>query len=134
MIDTGGYAERLRQNRPERRPMFDHATTTGVVWSDGTPGPTSEPIDDIILATGFTESFPFLDPLPDAGDHHRGLSQCVPGLAFVGRSGQNGLASATLRGSGRDARFIVRTLNRWLDHNPPRCAPDSWQAPARTAG
>lgn len=55
------------------------------------------------------------------------MSRRVPGLAFVGRCGQNGMASATLRGSGRDARLVVRTLRRWLDRDPPRIAPDAWR-------
>ncbi|MGW6930751.1 hypothetical protein ACWGE0_11855 [Lentzea sp. NPDC054927] len=44
-------------------------------------------------------------------DHDRGISQHL-GLEFVGLDWQRSLASATLRGVGRDAAYVVR---RFLD-------------------
>ena len=42
----------------------------------------------------------------------RGLSTVHPGLGFVGLEWQRSFASATLRGVGRDARYVVRRLLR----------------------
>lgn len=108
VMDTGGYLRMLRTGDLPHRRMFLRATPHGVVWADG----REEPVDAIVLATGFRESFPFLESMPGAAAHRRGLSITVPGLAFVGRPGQNGLASATLRGSGRDAAYVTRAIRR----------------------
>lgn len=109
VIDAGGYAEALRQGRPEQRAVFTRFTESGVVWPDA----GEERVDTVLLATGYRESFPFLEPLPGAEQHRRGVS-AVGGVYFVGRPGQNGIASATLRGAGRDARHVVRHLRRRL--------------------
>lgn len=105
VIDTGGYTEFIRSDRLRRRVMFERFTDRGVAWAGG-----EEPADTVILATGFRESFPFLSGLPGADAHRRGVSATVDGLYFVGRPGQNGIASGTMRGAGRDARLIVRRL------------------------
>ena len=36
------------------------------------------------------------------------------GLFFVGLSGQRSLSSATIRGVGRDANYVVKKLNLFL--------------------
>tara|TARA_R110000782_G_scaffold30348_7_gene75585 strand:+ start:53149 stop:54243 length:1095 start_codon:yes stop_codon:yes gene_type:complete len=110
VMDTGGYARMIRTGELHNRRMFDRATPEGVVWADG----SHEQVDAVVLATGFRESFPFLDSMPGAAEHHRGMCKRVPGLAFVGRPGQSGLASATLRGSGRDAAYVTGSLKRWI--------------------
>lgn len=46
--------------------------------------------------------------------HLGGVSTVVPGLYYVGLEGQLSFASATLRGSGPDAKFVIRKLERYL--------------------
>jgi putative flavoprotein involved in K+ transport len=115
VLDTGVYQAAVAAGQPERRPMFTHFTPGGVVWEDG----TEESIDTIIYATGYR---PSLDYLADLGAldadghplHQRGVSMVVPGLAYVGLSNQWTYASATLRGVGPDARYVVRHLRQHL--------------------
>lgn len=117
VIDTGGYAEFLRSDRVRQRGMFRGFTPRGVVWD----GRDEEPADTVILATGYRESFPFLDAIPGAGEHRRGVSKAAEGLYFVGRPGQNGIASGTMRGAGLDARSVVRRVAaRTRRRVPPR--------------
>lgn len=115
VLDTGQYQAALTANRPDRRPLFARYTADGVVWDDG----TEEAIDAVILATGYRPNLDYLAGLdalqPDGRPHQRwGISLAVPGLAFVGLSGQRTLASATLRGVGRDAAPVVAHLRRHL--------------------
>ena len=85
---------------------------------DPTPGqPLSRPV---IFATGYRQEFSFLEGLPNPLRHRRGVSASVPGLYFVGLSGQTGFASATLRGVGRDAAEVVRHLVRTSGHRTIR--------------
>jgi putative flavoprotein involved in K+ transport len=101
--------------------MFTHFTPTGVVWADG----TQEPIDALIYATGYR---PNLDYLADLGAlaadgqpaHRHGISTTVPGLAYVGLSNQSTYASATLRGVGPDAAYVVGQLRRTLHTSESR--------------
>lgn len=108
IVDDGRYKAALRANRPATRKMFRAFTADGVVWPDG----TQERIDQVIFATGFRHAMDFLRPcgaLDAKGQplHRRGVSTTVPGLGYVGLSGQNGFASATLRGVGRDADYVI---------------------------
>jgi putative flavoprotein involved in K+ transport len=115
VLDTGIYQAAIAVGQPERRPMFTHFTPTGVVWADD----TEEPIDAVIYATGYS---PNLDYLADLGAldpsgnpwHQRGVSSTVPGLVYVGLSNQWTYASATLRGVGPDAAYVVSHLRRAL--------------------
>jgi putative flavoprotein involved in K+ transport len=78
---------------------------------------TEAAIDAVIYATGYR---PNLDYLADLGalnadgqpSHRRGISTTVPGLAYVGLSNQWTYASATLRGVGSDAAYVVGQLQR----------------------
>lgn len=75
-------------------------------------------MDSVIFATGFRSNLPFIkdlrgldakgDPLQD-----KGVSTVVTGLYYVGLSGQRSFASATLRGVGRDANYVVKHI--WND-------------------
>jgi putative flavoprotein involved in K+ transport len=108
VLDTGIYRRALRANKPEQRPMFQRFTETGVAWSDG----TEERIDAVIFATGYRPNYPYLAELgaldQDGTPRHRkGVSTVVPGLYFVGLSGQRSFRSATLRGVGPDAAYVV---------------------------
>lgn len=113
VLDDGRYRAALAQGRPDRRPMFTAVEEQGVVWSDG----TREDVDVLLLATGFRAAKPHLvgvaGALRDDGTprHSGGLSP-VPGLGYVGLEWQRGLASATLRGVGRDAAFVLGRLGR----------------------
>jgi putative flavoprotein involved in K+ transport len=117
VLDAGRYRAALAAGRPDRRPMFERLIPEGVLWSDGTP----EPVDVVVLATGYRPLVPYLvgcegldgrAALDEAGDpvHERGMSATVAGLGYVGLEGQRTMASATLRGVGRDAEHVVRRL------------------------
>jgi putative flavoprotein involved in K+ transport len=115
VLDTGIYQAAVVAGRPDRRPMFTRFTPIGVVWPDG----VEEPVDTVIYATGYR---PNLDYLADLGAldadgqpaHRRGMSTTVPGLGYVGLSNQWTYASATIRGVGPDAVYIVQQLQRQL--------------------
>lgn len=108
VLDDGTYAAALAAGRPEHRPMFTSFTRDGVRWADG----TAEPVDAVVLATGYRPDLGYLPRpalAPDGWpEHRRGVSSTVPGLGFVGLPGQTGIASATLRGVGPDARRVVQ--------------------------
>jgi putative flavoprotein involved in K+ transport len=120
VLDTGVYQAAIAAGQPDRRPLFTRFTSAGVVWPDR----TAEPIDTVIYATGYR---PNLDYLADLGAldadgqplHRRGISTTVPGLAYVGLSNQWTYASATIRGVGPDATYIVQRLQRYLRQVAP---------------
>ncbi len=113
VLDTGIYQTAIAAGQPDRRAMFTRFTPAGIVWPDR----AEEPIDAVIYATGYR---PNLDYLADLGaldidgqpSHHRGVSTTVPGLAYVGLSNQWTYASATIRGVGPDAAYVVHQLQR----------------------
>ena len=83
---------------------------------DGKPlledGRTLE-VKNVIWCTGHNPGFSWID-LPVFDDqarpaHERGISK-VPGLYFVGLHFQYAMSSATLIGVGRDAEYIVKSL------------------------
>ncbi|WP_171640514.1 hypothetical protein [Paenibacillus phytorum] len=93
--------------------MFTSMYEDGVVWGDG----EKESVDAIIFATGFRPNLSFLvglNALDDRGfpRHKVGVSNGIEGLNFVGLSGQRSFASATLRGVGDDARYVVKKVIR----------------------
>ncbi|WP_020416537.1 NAD(P)/FAD-dependent oxidoreductase [Amycolatopsis sp. ATCC 39116] len=111
VIDTGHYRGLIRAGRPDRRPMFTRLDGNHVVWSDG----RREPVDTLLLATGYRPDMPYLGGLGALDErgmpkHRRGVSTSVPGLGYVGLEWQSTLVSASLRGVGRDARYVVRKL------------------------
>ncbi|WP_426513059.1 hypothetical protein ACPPVO_21855 [Dactylosporangium sp. McL0621] len=84
-----------------------------MVWAAG----TRERVDAVILATGYRPNVGYLagiGALDAAGVplHVGGVSRTVAGLAFVGLERQPSLASATLRGVGRDAVHVLNALAR----------------------
>ena len=86
----------------------------------------SQEYDLVLCATGYRPNLDYLAPLGalDARGQARqrgGISQTVPGLYYVGLSGQRTLASATLRGVGADAAYVVRHLRRHLARAVPCC-------------
>lgn len=107
--DDGRYRRALDAGRPDQRRVFTAIDGTEVTWPDG----TREHVDTIILATGYRPALSYLDST--ARSQSRGVSTVHPGLGFVGMEWQRSFASATLRGVGRDARYVVRALSRRRD-------------------
>lgn len=119
VIDSGRYRAAVTAGRPDRRPIFDRLDGGDVVWTDG----SREALDALILATGYRAHVPYLDgtgALDPTGAplHRRGLSTTVPGLGYVGLEFQRSYSSNTLRGCGRDARYVVRALRGAASRNP----------------
>ncbi|RNL82438.1 flavin-containing monooxygenase [Halostreptopolyspora alba] len=111
VLDDGHQREAVEAGRPDRRPLFTRVTADGVEWSDG----TREPVDTLLLATGYRPAVDFLEGTPALDDdgaprHRNGVSTTVPGLGYVGLEFQRSFSSATLRGVGRDARHVLGRL------------------------
>ena len=105
VTDSVGFEQTLAEGRVDRRPMFTALDGGRVVWSDG----QREPVDAIILATGYRPSLPYLRELGaldehDAPLHVGGISSTHLGLVYVGLEFQRSYASNTLRGVSDDAR------------------------------
>lgn len=116
VLDTGKYAAALAAGQPGWKPMFREFTASGVRWSDG----TEEAADAVIFATGFRPNVPYLAETGALDSeqrplHRDGISTTVPGLYYVGLSYQRSHASATLRGVGADAAFIMKSLQPYLN-------------------
>ena len=73
-------------------------------------------VENVIWATGFHHDYSWLQlgALDESGwpREYRGVAQDVPGLYFCGLSFQYSMASMTLHGVGRDARYIARRISR----------------------
>jgi putative flavoprotein involved in K+ transport len=115
VLDTGVYQAALASGKPAYHVLFTRFTENGVQWDDG----QEEDFDSVIFATGFRPNFPYLAAIGALDDHGNalhigGVSTTVPGLYYVGISGQRAHASATLRGSGDDAAYIIRNLRRYF--------------------
>lgn len=119
VLDDGRYAAAIAAGRPDHRAMFRGLTADGVQWADG----VEEPVDAVILATGYLPDLPYLPSAAFGADgwplHRRGVSTALPRLGYVGLPGQTGIASATLRGVGPDARRVVDRLERQLRRSSP---------------
>lgn len=122
VLDTGKYQHAIANNRPKHQKMFDRFTKTGIVWSDG----TSEEVDTVLFATGFSPNYGYLDAVGalDAKGHpltNSGVSTKTVGLYFVGLPLQTSFASATIRGVGKDAKYVVRHLSKALQSSKACC-------------
>lgn len=116
VIDSGNFKEPLDKGKPDQKQMFTSFYSEGVVWPDG----TKEPVDTVIFATGYQSNFPYLlevEAFDAEGNprHGVGVSTSTPGLYYVGIEGQLSFASATLRGVGSDAGFVVGKLLDYLE-------------------
>ncbi|MFB6719422.1 flavin-containing monooxygenase [Kribbella sp. NPDC056345] len=115
VLDTGIYQSAIESGQLPRREMFSAFDADGVVWPDG----EREPVDVVLLATGYRPHLPYLrdlgaleaDGMPL---HRRGLSTTHPRLGYLGLEFQRSFSSNTLRGVHRDARFVMGALARRL--------------------
>jgi putative flavoprotein involved in K+ transport len=129
VVDDGTYSAAVRSGRPDRRPVFSRFTASGVLWDDG----EEEAVDLVVLATGYRPNLDYLGPLgalraDGHPDQRGGVSRAVPGLYFVGLSFQTSFASATLRGVGPDAAFVVARARRHVARSvvePTSATPDN---------
>jgi putative flavoprotein involved in K+ transport len=126
VLDTGLYRQAIEAGNPDRRPLFTRIDSHGVTWPDG----AREPVDVILLATGYRPALQYLAGPALVGStalddverpiQRGGLSTTVHGLGFVGLEWQRSFASATLRGVGRDARHVLHQLYRRQPHRRAR--------------
>jgi putative flavoprotein involved in K+ transport len=119
ITDSVGFEQTLAQGRVDRRPMFVALDGRQVVWSDG----QSEPVDAIILATGYRPSLDYLRELGAldayaAPIHVGGISATHVGLVYLGLEFQRSYASNTLRGVSDDARAVIAPLVAWIRDAP----------------
>lgn len=109
--DDGVYGAAYASGAFRRRPMFERFDDDGVVWADG----TREPVDTVILATGYLPSLGYLRDLGAVDEdglprHTGGISTTHPGLVYLGLEFQRSFASNTLRGVGSDAAYVIPPL------------------------
>jgi putative flavoprotein involved in K+ transport len=128
VLDDGRYRAALERGQFDWRPMFEHADGSDVVWSSE----EHERVDAIVMATGFRSHVPFLAETgglgPDGRPFHKGgVSTTVPGLGYVGLEFQRSFSSATIRGVGRDAAYVLERLKPAAARAPrqaaARCCP-----------
>ncbi|MDF2962360.1 MAG: hypothetical protein K0S39_4095 [Paenibacillus sp.] len=111
VLDTGAYQRAIEQNKPNHKHMFEQFSEEGVIWGDGTP----EKVDTVLFATGYLPNFTYLrnlNVLNSKGEpnHQDGVSTDIEGLYFAGLDWQRSFASATIRGVGKDAKYIVKQI------------------------
>jgi putative flavoprotein involved in K+ transport len=119
VTDSVGFEHTLAQGLVDQRPMFTALDGGHVVWSDG----EREPVDAIILATGYRPSLSYLRELGalDENDqplHAGGISTTHPGLVYLGLEFQRSYASNTLRGVSADAAAVLAPLLAWIRDAP----------------
>jgi putative flavoprotein involved in K+ transport len=114
VLDTGKYQAAIRLGKPDYKPLFLRFTPDGVIWSNG----CHEQIDTVLFATGYEPNVDFLTDLgavdADGQPQQKAGIAKLDGVYFVGLSGQRSLASATLRGVGADAQYVISHLVRHL--------------------
>ena len=120
VLDTGIYRHALATGLLHHRPMFAGFSPEGVIWANG----ERERVDTVIFATGYRLNLDYLaglDALDGAGRARQraGVSLTTPGLAYVGLPAQRTFASATLRGVGPDAAYVLAHLRRYLRSRSP---------------
>jgi putative flavoprotein involved in K+ transport len=119
VTDSVGFQQTLAAGRVDRRPMFLALDGDQVVWGDG----QREPVDAILLATGYRPSLGYLRELGalDAAAaplHVGGISRTHVGLVYLGLEFQRSFASNTLRGVSQDARAVIPPLAAWVRGAP----------------
>lgn len=117
--DDGNYSQALNTGKYDRRPMFAALDTHAAIWADG----TRDPVDAVILATGYRPSLDYLADLGALDDHGHprhsgGISTTHPGLVYLGLEFQRSFASNTLRGVGTDAAYVIPPLLAYARNAP----------------
>jgi putative flavoprotein involved in K+ transport len=121
VTDSVGFQQTLADGRVDRRPMFTALDGNQVVWSNG----EREPVDAIILATGYRPSLGYLRELgaldaDEAPIHVGGFSSTHVGLVYLGLEFQRSFASNTLRGVSDDAQAVIAPLAAWIRDAPAK--------------
>ena len=111
VVDDGRYRAALAAGAYDHRPMFTRLVADGVAWPDG----STEPVDAVLLATGYRPDLAYLAgtaalDATGAPLHRAGVSRTVPGLGYVGLEFQRSFRSNTVRGVGHDAQRVVARL------------------------
>ncbi|MFF8843434.1 hypothetical protein ACF08N_11990 [Streptomyces sp. NPDC015127] len=119
VLDDGRYRAAIETGSLERRPMFTALDGDAVVWDDG----TREPVDVVLLATGYRPNLGYLQPLgalgPDGSPlHSGGISLTHPGVVYLGLEFQRSFASNTLRGVTGDAEYVIPPLAAFVRKAP----------------
>lgn len=114
VLDSGIYKRSILNNNPEQKRMFKSFTQEGVTWDNV----KEEKVDSVIFATGYRSNVFYLNSLNNALDSKgnplqvKGISESIDGLYFLGLEWQRTFSSATLRGVGNDAGYIVKNINQ----------------------
>lgn len=119
VTDSVGFQRTLAEGHVDQRPMFTALDGRHVLWSEG----EREPIDAVILATGYRPSLDYLRGLGaldahGAPMHVGGISSTHVGLVYLGLEFQRSYASNTLRGISEDARAVIAPLVAWIRDAP----------------
>jgi len=119
VTDSVGFAQTLAAGLVDQRPVFTALDGAGVIWSNG----EREPVDAIILATGYRPSLGYLRELGALDEegmpiHAAGISATYLGLVYLGLEFQRSFASNTLRGVSADAAAVIAPLVAWIRDAP----------------
>lgn len=114
VLDQGKYRQAVETGQIRYKPLFEKVTAEGLQWSE-----TILPIDTLLLATGFSHLPNYMNGLNEDDSsiimqQENGIATTIQGLYFVGMPWQRSHASATLRGVGEDARYVVKHLQRYV--------------------
>jgi len=116
VLDRNIFKKAIIKKNPDRRDMFESIINDGVIWKED----EKEKVDTIIFATGYRPNVNYLSAISGALDenrmpiHKKGISTSNRGLFYVGLPGQRTFSSATLRGVGKDAKYIVNKVHALL--------------------
>ncbi|WUJ69239.1 NAD(P)/FAD-dependent oxidoreductase [Kribbella soli] len=118
-------ANALKNGLPLTRNKLDHLDAAGIKRlsridgvRDGKPvtvdGDVLDDVTNVVWCTGSDPDHSWID-LPVFGAdgrprHERGVASGIPGLYFLGLDFQYAIASASIQGVDRDARFLVKHL------------------------
>jgi putative flavoprotein involved in K+ transport len=124
VVDDGRHRAAIASGNPDVRALFTRLDGHDAVWGDG----EREHVDAVILATGYRPEVSFLrgtGALDDDGQplHRRGVSSALAGLGYVGLEYQRSYASATVRGVGRDAEYVIERLIAQRQRSSERARP-----------
>src|SRR5215207_209902 len=111
VVDDGSHRAAIASGNPDARALFARLDGHDAVWRDG----ERERVDAVILATGYRPEVSYLrgtGALDGDGRplQRRGVSSALSGLGYVGLEYQRSYASATVRGVGRDADYVLERL------------------------